>query len=79
MKKLTGFKKGETCHIKSIQGDSRFIGRISSMGLTTDSEIQIVQNGFGMPLLLFSHDTLIAISKKEAGRIMAQKIEESYE
>ena len=79
MKKLTGFKKGESCLIKSIQGDNRFISRVSSMGLTNGSEIQVVQNGFGMPMLLYSHDTLIAISKKEAKKIMARKIEESNE
>ena len=39
------------------------------MGLSIGSKIKIVRNGFGMPLLLFSRDTVIAVSKKEAEKI----------
>jgi ferrous iron transport protein A len=72
MKNLTNQKKGETCRVASIEGDNRFISRISSMGITIGSIVTILQNTFGMPMLLYAHDTLVALSKKEAGKITVE-------
>lgn len=69
MKILTELKKGETGRIKTIQGDGRFISRITSIGLSVGSDVKVMKNGFGMPMLLFAHDTLIAVSMKEAAKI----------
>lgn len=69
MKNLTDHKKGETCRVVSIRGDNRFISRISSMGITIGSSMDIIQNTFAMPMLLYAHDTLVALSKKEACKI----------
>jgi ferrous iron transport protein A len=72
MKNLTNQKKGETCRVASIEGDNRFISRISSMGINIGSIVTILQNTFGMPMLLYAHDTLVALSKKEAGKITVE-------
>jgi len=73
MKRLTNCKRGTLCSISNITGDNRFISRISSIGLTVGGEIQILRNSFGMPMLIYSHDTVIVISKKEAINIFINK------
>lgn len=70
---LTELKKGDQSDIKTIKGDSRFISRITSIGLSVGSNVQVIRNGFGMPMLLFAHDTLIAVSKKEARNIFVNQ------
>lgn len=73
MRSLTKLKKGEIGDIETIKGDSRFISRITSIGLSVGSAVRVMQNGFGMPMLLYAHDTLIAVSKKEAEKIFVQQ------
>lgn len=73
MKKLTSCKKGTFCSISNIKGDNRFISKISSIGLSVGAEIQILKNSFGIPMLIYSHDTVIVISKKEAVNIFINK------
>lgn len=72
MKNLIDHRKGDTCRVVAIKGDNRFISRISSIGITIGSSVNILQNAFGMPILLYSHDTLIALSKKEANKITVE-------
>jgi ferrous iron transport protein A len=69
MRSLTRLKQDEFGDIESITGDSRFISRITSIGLSVGSRVRVMRNGFGMPMLLYAHDTLIAVSKKEAEKI----------
>lgn len=69
---LNNQKKSSYCTIKSFQGNSRFVSRINSMGLTIGTEIEVIQNSRSNPLLLFARDTMIAISKKEAKNIMVE-------
>lgn len=73
MKNLTKLKKGENGDIETIKGDNRFISRITSIGLSVGSAVRVVQNGCGMPMLLYTHDTLVAVSKKEAEKIYIQR------
>jgi len=77
MKDLTDHKKGNTCRVASIEGDNRFISRISSMGIAIGSSVDIIQNTFGMPMLLYAHDTLVALSRKEAGKIKVDELVKS--
>ncbi|MGD9159256.1 MAG: FeoA family protein [Desulfobacteraceae bacterium] len=69
MKSLTKLKQDGSGDIKTITGDSRFISRITSIGQSVGSSVRVMRNGFGMPMLLYAHDTLIAVSKKEAKKI----------
>ena len=69
MKNLTTLKKDQTAEIEDIKGSSRFISRITSIGLSVGSTIRVMRNGFGLPMLLYAHDTLVAVSKKEAEKI----------
>ena len=69
MKSLIKLQQNESAAIETIEGDSRFISRITSIGLSVGSTVRVIRNGFGMPMLLYAHDTLIAVSKKEAEKI----------
>lgn len=75
MKKLTDHREGDTCRVASIKGDGRFISRISSIGVSVGSSLTILQNTFGMPMLLYTSDTLLAVSRKEADKIIVHQKE----
>ena len=70
MRNLVSLKQGEMGNIETIKGDSRFISRVTSIGLSVGSNVRVMRNGFGMPMLLYAHDTLIAVSKKEAEKVL---------
>jgi ferrous iron transport protein A len=73
MRSLTKLKQNEIGDIETITGDGRFISRITSIGLSVGSTVRVMRNGFGMPMLLYAHDTLIAVSKKEAKKIFVHR------
>ena len=73
MKSLTKLKQDEIGSIETIRGDKRFISRITSIGLSVGSTVKVMRNSFGMPMLLFAHDTMIAVSKKEAEKIFIHR------
>ena len=68
---LTLAKAEEGCGyiVKDINGDARFISRITSVGITTGTILKVVRNVKSLPLLIYSRDTMLAINKKEANNI----------
>lgn len=72
MKKLSDLKKDQSCRIVSIDGDSRFVSRITSIGLTPGCEVSVIKNEKHRPLLVFARDTMIALNNKECERIMVE-------
>jgi ferrous iron transport protein A len=69
MKKLSEAKTGEKGIITGIQGDSRFLSRVISIGLTLGCPITVLQNEKKTPILLHSRDTMVALNKEECGKI----------
>ena len=65
MKKLTEMKQGEEGIISSISGDNRYIGRVTSIGITPGCRIRIVKNDKNRPIIVYSRDTMIALNRKE--------------
>lgn len=55
--------------ISKIDGDSRFISRIVSIGLTPGSAFTLLKNDGHSPLLVFCRDTVIAVNRKESSQI----------
>ena len=72
MKKLSTAKNGEIGRISSIEGDGRFLNRVTSIGLTLGSTVQVIQNQKKRPLLVYTRDTMIAINPKECEKIMLE-------
>ena len=69
MKKLSKLAKDETAVIASINGDARFVSRITSIGLTPGCSVTVIKNEKRRPLLVFSRDTMIALNRAECNWI----------
>lgn len=69
MKKLSEAKTGETGTICRIEGDTRFLSRVISIGLTVGAPVKILQNEARHPILLYSRDSMIALNRKECENI----------
>lgn len=67
--KLHEAKPGYTGAITSIEGDTRFLSRITSIGLTEGCQIQVMKNDKNQPVLLLGRDSLIAVNRKDCERI----------
>ena len=65
MKKLIDMQANESGQITAINGDSRFVSRITSIGLTPGCKVTVVKNDKRRPLLVYSRDTMIALNRKE--------------
>lgn len=67
--KLNEAPSGYTGKITSIDGDTRFLSRITSIGLTIGCHVEIMQNLKKHPVLLLSRDSLVAVGRKDCERI----------
>ena len=71
--KLTELKKEQSGLITRINGDSRFVSRITSIGLTPGCKVTVVKNEKRRPLLVYSRDTMIALNRKECADIEVEE------
>lgn len=69
---LTQAEEGREYTVKDVKGDTRFISRITSIGLTTGAMLKVVRNVKRLPLLIYSRDTMLAINKREANNIYVE-------
>ena len=74
MKKLTELQTNESGKIAAINGDSRFVSRITSIGLTPGCKVTIVKNDKRRPLLVYSRDTMIALNRNECDSIEINEV-----
>lgn len=74
MEKLTDLKDETKGKVAEIIGDIHFQSRITSIGVTVGSEIEVIQNYKKQPVLIYCRDTMIAVNKKEAGNIIVEVI-----
>lgn len=75
MLNLTELKSGTKGIIASLEGDTRFLSRITSIGFIIGCPVTVIQNTEKQPLLIFSRDTLIALSRKEGKQILVEVTE----
>ncbi len=73
MKKLSEMKQGETAIVSSVNGDARYVGRITSIGLTPGCKVSIIKNEKNRPLIVFARDTMIALNEKESSNIEVEE------
>lgn len=71
--KLTELKKEQSGLITRINGDSRFVSRITSIGLTPGCRVIVVKNEKRRPLLVYSRDTMIALNRNECEDIEVEE------
>lgn len=73
MKKLSEMKQGETAIVSTVNGDARYVGRITSIGLTPGCKVSIIKNEKNRPLIVFARDTMIALNEKESSNIEVEE------
>ncbi len=69
MMKLTETKADSVSVVEKIGGDTHFMKRITSIGLTEGTILQTVRNDRKMPVLIYTRETLIALNRTDAERI----------
>ena len=74
MSKLTEMKKGAEGRVVSVTGDSRFVSRVTSIGLTPGCHVSMVKNEKNRPILIYSRDTMIALNRKECDNIEMEEV-----
>ena len=72
--KLSELKENTEAVVSGLNGDTRFISRITSIGLTPGCRIRIIKNDKNRPVLLFSRDTMIAVDRKESAGIEVSEV-----
>lgn len=69
---ITELESGQKSRIAAIDGDRRYLTRITSIGLNVGCEIEMLQNIRSRPLLVYGRDTMIALNREESERIMVE-------
>ncbi len=72
--KLSDLKENTDAVVAKLDGDSRFISRITSIGLTPGCQLRVVKNDRNRPLLAYSRDTMIALNRKECEGIEVTEV-----
>jgi ferrous iron transport protein A len=62
-------KEGQFYTIKNIGGERRFLSRVTSVGLTPGTNVEILQADGRLPVLLYARDTMLAVNCREAVQI----------
>ncbi|MCR5616539.1 MAG: ferrous iron transport protein A [Saccharofermentans sp.] len=73
MKKLSEMSQGEEGVISSVNGDTRYVGRITSIGITPGCKVKVIKNDKNRPLIVYSRDTMIALNDKESSNIEVEE------
>ena len=74
MKKLSEMKQGEEGVVGSVNGDARYVGRITSIGITPGCKVSIIKNDKNRPLIVYARDTMIALNEKESSNIEVEEV-----
>ncbi|MGI6076766.1 MAG: FeoA family protein [Fastidiosipilaceae bacterium] len=72
MTELTNLQAGQKAVIVAIEGDRRYLSRITSIGLNIDCKLEMIQNVKARPLLVYGRDTMIALDRSESANIMVE-------
>ena len=72
--KLAELKENSKAVISGLNGDTRFIGRITPIGLTPGCQISVIKNDKNRPVLLYSRDTMIAVNRNECEGIEVTEV-----
>jgi ferrous iron transport protein A len=72
MQSVTESKYGQRGIVAALDGDARFLSRITAIGLTPGCPVEILRSEKRQPVLLYSRDTMIALSRREGEKIMLE-------
>lgn len=73
-KRLNNSRNGERLRVVGIEGDIRFLSRITAIGLTIGCEVEIIENHKGHPLLFYERDTMVAVNRRDSEQVVVEKV-----
>ena len=71
---LSEVRENRDAIISAIDGDTRYLSRITSIGLTPGCRVSVVKNDKNRPILVYSRDTMIALNIKECEGITVEEV-----
>ncbi len=71
---LNELKEKSEAVVSGLKGDSRFLSRITSIGLTPGSRLSVIKNDKNRPMLIYARDTMIALNRKECEGIEVTEV-----
>lgn len=71
---LSDVQENKEAVIAAVEGDTRFMSRITSIGLTPGCQIRIIKNDRNRPMLVYSRDTMIALNRNECRGIHVEEV-----
>ena len=71
---LNEVKENKEAIVNGVNGDTRFISRITSIGLTPGCRVRVVKNDRNRPVLVYSRDTMIALNGNECRGITVEEV-----
>ena len=71
---LNELKENREALVTGVEGDSRFMSRITSIGLTPGCKVKVLKNDKNRPVLVYSRDTMIALNRNECKGIMIEEV-----
>ncbi|MCR4732689.1 MAG: ferrous iron transport protein A [Lachnospiraceae bacterium] len=71
---LSEMKENKDAVVTAVDGDVRFMSRVTSIGLTPGSKVSIVKNDKNRPMLVYARDTMIALNRKECMGIQVEEV-----
>ncbi len=60
--------------VSAINGDARFLSRVTSIGITPGCILTVLRNDKNRPMLVYSRDTMIALNRKECQGIEVTEV-----
>lgn len=70
--RLNALKVGTNARVVGANGDTRFLSRITSIGLTPGAALKVLKNDPQRPVLVYSRDTMIALNRGECENIIVE-------
>ncbi len=74
LKRLNNGRNGERVRIVGIEGDIRFLSRITAIGLTIGCEVEIIENHKGRPLLFYERDSMVAVNRRDSEQVVVEEV-----
>ena len=71
---LSEVKENREVCVSEINGDTRFVSRITSIGLTPGCRVVVIKNDKNRPMLVYSRDTMIALNRNECKGITVEEV-----
>ena len=71
---LSEVKENKEALVSAVNGDTRFMSRITSIGLTPGCRVKVIKNDKNRPVLVYSRDTMIALNRSECKGITVEEV-----